>query len=88
MRILEDVCHLPLTGEEREAILLQMHKEALFLKGTPSHTSFGWPTRPGRPDASRSETAVPRSTTQEGIPVLGRKDRTPRQVYSIKPLSK
>lgn len=35
MRILEDVCHLPLTGEEREAILLHMHKEALFLKGNP-----------------------------------------------------
>ena len=35
VRILEDVCHLPLTGEEREAILLHMHKEALFLKGNP-----------------------------------------------------
>ena len=34
-RILREVCHLPLTKEESEAIRLHMHKEALFLKGNP-----------------------------------------------------
>jgi len=35
VRILEEVCHLRLTSEEREAIRLHMHKEALTLKGNP-----------------------------------------------------